>query len=393
MEFQILDRSVTQEGSRRTVTEQGYLAIEDCVLARSGILEYAARNFQPHAFNDRAPTEMIRVFRPVIELEKSAASFSGAPVTDEHPGQMLTPENTKFYQRGHVNGEAAVKDGRMRANLIMTNTDTVTHVIKENKNEISNGYFSRYDFKAGIVPDNEPIDAGQSYDCIQLGLRGNHVALVKEGRCGAECRVSDSNDNLEGNKNMATVTINGVSYEASEQVAQAVGVLQTTMDSITTERNNLQKEQGNFDSRVEDEVTKRTGTLQATLDTKDGELTAAQAAIPTADRLDEMVQERVQVVAVMASLDSKFDVKGKSNEEIQKAAVAKAYPGVSLDGKNADFISGLYQGISPKGSKGKGTLDSALSSTLDSNNDNDETVVLDAREKSIQAKRDRFNKK
>lgn len=391
MEFQILDRGVTQEGSKRSVTEQGYLAIEDCVLARSGILEYAARNFQPHAFNDRAPTDMIKVFRPVVELEKSITSFSGAPVTDEHPAQMLTPSNTQFYQRGHVNGEVKVQDGYMRGNLIMTNVDTVTHVIAENKNEISNGYFSRYDFNSGIVPKTEPIDAGKGYDCVQLGLRGNHVALVKEGRCGAECRVSDSIDNKEGNQNMATVTINGVSYEASEQVAQAVGVLQTTMDSMTTDLKGLRQEQNNFDSRVDNKVKEQTASLQATLDTKEGELTAAKAEIPTADTLDSLVEERSQVVTTMSVLDSKYDCKGKSNDEIRKDAVAKAYPGVSLDGKNADFISGLYQGISTK--KGGSTLDSALRQSLDTKEENTETVVLDAREKAIQAKRDRFNKK
>lgn len=341
MEFSVIDRA-TQSGTQRSITEQGYLLIKDCKLARAGVLEYKASHFQPHAFNDRAPNDMIRVYRSPEEIERAAAGFSGAPVTDNHPSQMLNTKNTKRYQKGHVNGDVVVADGVMIADLLITDSTTIKN-IESGKEELSNGYFSQYDFTPGVSPQ------GEAYDAIQHSIRPNHVALVHQGRCGFECRVSDELDSINEpeDKPMAIVTINGVSYEASEQVAQAVGMLQATADKADKALEQL----AGVDARIEKAVADAKAELQTALDKKDGEIDALKGQVPTADMLDAMAEERQTVLDKAKALAPKANFDGKSLEDIRAAVIVACCDDIDEDKvkeKSADYIAARFDGLDAK---------------------------------------------
>lgn len=343
MEFLVIDRA-TQSGTQRSITAQGYLLIKDCKLARAGVLEYKASHFQPHAFNDRAPNDMIRVYRSPEEVERAAAGFSGAPVTDNHPSQMLNTKNTKRYQKGHVNGDVVVTDGVMVADLVITDSTTIQN-IQNGKEELSNGYFSQYDFTPGVSPE------GDAYDAIQHSIRPNHVALVHQGRCGFECRVSDAldeiDDKLDEGKPMAIVTINGVSYEASEQVGQAVAILQATADKA----DKALKELEGVDARIEKAVNDAKTEMQATIDKKDGEIDALKSQMPTADGLDKMAAERQAVLDKAKTLVPKANFDGKSLEDIRTAVVVACCDGIDEDTakeKGDVYIAARFDGLETK---------------------------------------------
>ena len=60
----------------------------------------------------------------------------------------------------------------------------VNDLIESGKRELSIGYRCIYDIVSGIYE-------GQHYDAIQRQIRGNHIALVEEGRSGPDIAVLD----------------------------------------------------------------------------------------------------------------------------------------------------------------------------------------------------------
>ena len=386
MEFLAFDLAKS-EGSKRVPTDQGYISITDCVLARSGILEYKAANFQPRMYKDRNPNDIIRVYRSVQTVQDAAQNFSGAPVTVGHPKEMLNPKNTGKYQTGHVNGDVTVTDGKMIATLLITG-DKGMAAINNGIEQISNGYYSQYDFQPGISPE------GEHYDAEQHTIRANHVALVREGRCGYECRVSDSADDDKEPKKMANVTINGVAYEASEQVVQAVGMLQATADQAA----GYAKELEGVDAKIEAAKNEVREEFKKTLDQKDAEIDALKAQIPTADQLDEMAEERQTTLNKAKHLMPKENFDGKSLDEIKRVVVLDCCKDLeTLDGRSDDYIFARFDALEapnsardqPQQPNTGGSLRSALGGTTDAADVENLDAVEEARMKKKERDRAR----
>lgn len=352
MEFVVLDRT-TPASSKRTVTDQGFLLIRDCVLAKSGVFEYEARDFQPRMYNDRKPDDIIYVYRSVDTLMKAAPAFSGAPMTNDHPEPMLDATNTRVYQTGHVNGAVRIEDDpeelgekRMVGDLMATQDQQIKD-IQAGKAQISNGFYSKYDFTPGVSP------TGKRYDCEQHTFKANHVAIVDAARCGPSCRVADAAPVPKDPKEevpMSTVTINGVSYEASEQVVQAVAQLQAELaeckSKLPTEEDAAAAEAAKAEA-------------EAQLAAMQEQVSNAEA-MTTPEALDEAVEERAEVVDAARKLIPNFDHKGKSNDAIRLEVVkAKGGDIKNLDSKPKDYVAARFDAL-VGGAGTKPTLDSAL---------------------------------
>jgi hypothetical protein len=64
-------------------------------------------------------------------------------------------------------------------------SEKLSNLIDSGKKELSIGYRCLYDLTPGVYN-------GQQYDAVQREIRGNHLALVEEGRAGPEVAVLDS---------------------------------------------------------------------------------------------------------------------------------------------------------------------------------------------------------
>lgn len=351
MEFQILDKS-SKAGSKRRYSEQGYLVIDDCVLARSGVFEYNAIDFQPRMYNDLPPDAVIRVYRSPETIAEAAPKFSGSPVTSDHPPVMLDALNTRKYQGGHINGDVFTEpdpdhpgEVRMVAGIVVTDATLIASVDTKRQEELSNGYYSRYDFTPGVSPNGEP------FDCQQLAFRPNHVAIVEAGRNGYTCRVSDASDlpAVEA-KPMSTVTINGVTYEASDQVCQAVATLQAQLAEL----------QGKIPTEEDAAAAEAAAAAQQEeMAALKVELEDAQS-MTTPEALDEAVEERQEVVDAARRLVPNFDHKGKSNDTIRREVVKAAGGEIAnFDKASTDYVKARFDALAATGGK-----DSSLSDTL-----------------------------
>ena len=159
-------------------TPEGYLICTDAILARTGKQTYT----RDELFGDGDNTE-VNVDRPYNEVmnEKTIASFENKPVTFDHPDEDVNIGNYKSYAVGYVRDVRQGKvDGKdvILGNLVITDQDAINAIENGDHTDLSCGY------------DCDIRDDGNG-NYAQNNIRGNHVALCKEGRAGM-ARIVDS---------------------------------------------------------------------------------------------------------------------------------------------------------------------------------------------------------
>jgi uncharacterized protein len=172
--------TVEQIGEKRSFTPEGFLLCEDVPIARIGTQLYGEHELP----GLKGVDGLIRIHRNEDEVFKPAAvlSFSGKPVTNDHPPEKVTPDNWHDYSVGSVinprRGDGLMYDNSfLYADLLITSRKAIQDIL-EGKREVSAGYDAEYE----QTTDGE----GRQYQII-----GNHVALVKRGRCGPTCHIGD----------------------------------------------------------------------------------------------------------------------------------------------------------------------------------------------------------
>lgn len=132
------------------------------------------------------PDKLYPVYRPAEELEKAADSFNNVPFIIGH--EMIGEGATPYDQRpaSGVLTNVKYKAGKLYGDLKIWSEKMKDKILSGVK-ELSLGYKSIYERSRGVFN-------GQTYDFVQRNLRGNHLALVKNGRMGSEMRVYDAKE-------------------------------------------------------------------------------------------------------------------------------------------------------------------------------------------------------
>ncbi len=213
----VVDFISLQEGKRH-INHAGFLVAPNSSIARSGILQYVARDIGMEG----DPDEVISVYRPREEILKALKKYANMPVTTEHPqDKQVVPETAKGLQVGHVGSnitskELLDKEIEVLGDIIITDKEAIEGITGKKRDQLSAGYHSSYRYDPGTAPDGTP------YKVIQYDLVPNHVAVVKEGRCGSHCRVADSSNVNKNGEQLMLIEIAGKQYEVSEEAAQAL---------------------------------------------------------------------------------------------------------------------------------------------------------------------------
>jgi hypothetical protein len=167
----------------REIDQNGYVTIQRNPITRAGVFQYSGRSL-PGA----DPDKIYNVYRPVEEVSHPDAirSFRLLPIIDEH--EMLG----EGYQRNAedkgthgTTGEDIVFDGEVLYAPIRIFSKTLKNLIDLGKKGLSAGYRCSYEKSSGFFNN-------LAYDYIQRNIRGNHIALVSEGRMGKDIAVLDS---------------------------------------------------------------------------------------------------------------------------------------------------------------------------------------------------------
>ena len=170
---------------RREYDTNGWFEVKDNPLSKIGIFQYSGSSISPECEQDK----IYNVYRPAEELstEECINSFKLLPWIDNHvmlgsEDEGLTPAESKGIQG--VIGEDVYFDGEYLKGNIKVFSEAMSSLIANGKKELSCGYRCRYEYAPGTYD-------GVAYDYVQREIRGNHLALVENGRMGPDVAVLD----------------------------------------------------------------------------------------------------------------------------------------------------------------------------------------------------------
>ena len=170
----------------REFDRNDYMLIKDNPIIRAGVFPYPGR-----VLPGADPTRNYNVYRPIEELQKAEtlASFAGLPIIDEH--EMLGGKYARGAEERGVHG-AILENLRIAGYDVLAPlrifSRSLKRLIDSGKKGLSLGYNCRFEKIAGVFD-------GITYDYIQRDIRGNHLALVTQGRNGTA--VLDEHDVLD----------------------------------------------------------------------------------------------------------------------------------------------------------------------------------------------------
>lgn len=173
--------------TNRNIDTNGWFEVRENPISKSGVFPYLGKSI-----GAEDPDRVYMVYRPEEELnnDETIESFRLLPFVDEHA--MLGAEYTPAEQKG-IHGVIGEKinfsNGTLYANLKVF-SESLRRLIDAGKRQVSAGFRCVYEFADGVFE-------GQPYQVIQRKIRGNHLALVPEGRMGKEVAVLDGAEMLD----------------------------------------------------------------------------------------------------------------------------------------------------------------------------------------------------
>ena len=175
--------------SMRTKDLNGFLHIALTPISKATVNPYLGKEIpfsDEHGFD---PEKIYYALRPADELEKAADSFNGLPLLLEH--HEINAENpAKEWVVGSVGTDAVFEAPYLKNSMTVTDAQAIGYIEDGQAAEISCCYSYDPDFTSGEFTE---VDGSKvHYDLIMRNIKGNHVALVPEGRAGHDVKVADS---------------------------------------------------------------------------------------------------------------------------------------------------------------------------------------------------------
>ncbi|MER8959314.1 DUF2213 domain-containing protein [Mesorhizobium sp. M0701] len=323
--------AVTVAGTRRT--EDGYLVAEArCV--RTGIQIYAGDEV------GKPELKTVRVYRGPdhVFADASLQSFSHAPVTVNHPKDMVTAETWKDLAVGEVS-TAAKKDGEWIMLPLILKDAAAIKSVEDGKRELSAGYSCTLDWTPGTAPD------GQAFDAQQQDIKINHLALVDRARAGSKARIGDD----AGKWGASPVTLHTADERIPEMDLRKVlvdGLQVETTDAGATAISKLLADLASSAAKLTDAETKHQTALaakDADLAKKDAEIDALKGKVLSDADLDKKVAARAALVNVAQTIAKDVKTDGLSDAAIRKAVVTAILGDAAVKDKADAYIDARFE--------------------------------------------------
>jgi hypothetical protein len=323
------------------ITRDGYLVADALVGRANNIQEYRAAEL---GLTDRAPDEVIRIFRPADKVfaKDALASLAHRPITLDHPAENVTAENWRRLAVGDV-GDEIVRDGEFIRVPIKIMDGPAIASVQSDRREFSLGYSANLDFTPGVHD-------GQAFDAVMEGFRFNHLAAVKLARGGSDLRIVDERTDDDRRKPAEQAPVSSPKAQPRDATMPHTLIIDgLQVPNVSDEaKAAIEKLQG----QVKDANT-QVGTLTAdlatantTIQTRDGEIVALNAKLKdaevTPERLQQLADARAKVIEDAKAIDPKVVTDGKTDAEIKKAAVTARLGDAAKDMSDAE-IGGAFR--------------------------------------------------
>lgn len=167
--------------TNRIEDHNGWFEVKGNPISKVGVFPYLGAQI-----GAPDPAKVYNVYRPAEELAhpETIDSFKLLPWIDDHAmlGDAFTPAEQKGIS-GVIGEDVYFDEPYLRAN-IKAFSSSMAHKINGGKIQLSPGYRCMY------VPESGVFD-GMEYQYVQRNIRGNHLALVDQGRTGPDVSVLD----------------------------------------------------------------------------------------------------------------------------------------------------------------------------------------------------------
>ena len=179
--------------SARTKDSNGYMHVAVSNLTKEQVVPYLGSTIPGYKELGLEPDKVYQIYRPADEIEKAVETFNGLPLMLDH-WDMDAENIPKDKVVGSLGTDAKWEKPYLTNSLIVTDANAIKAIEDGSYSELSASYACDIDMSGGIFE-------GKSYDGVMRNIKGNHVALVHEGRAGHDVKVADSA--MEGGEKMS----------------------------------------------------------------------------------------------------------------------------------------------------------------------------------------------
>ena len=164
--------------------QDGRLHVAISNISKANVCEYYGAEIADGQALGLDPRKMYRLLRSPEALEAAVKSFNNIPILSRHvPVTADSPRPDLVI--GATGTDAEFTFPYLRNSLVFWDGKAIESIESGACKELSCAYRYELDMTPGVFK-------GESYDGVMHSIRGNHVALVEEGRAGPDVMVGDS---------------------------------------------------------------------------------------------------------------------------------------------------------------------------------------------------------
>lgn len=298
----------TQDPVTKWVTAPGVIAVG------GNVQQYRARELDLPGL---PPETIVRLYRPVDEVAKSAASYEGTTLAFPHPGnKVLDADNWPEFAAGDTCDVHMVGD-QMHAKLVFKKKAAID-ALMSGVDALSTGYKFQFDDSVRATPDGTPVDG------YMRNIVANHTALVPRGRGGPECRVLDHGEPDKNQKpkekRMRSIKVGKTPLDLEEPQASIVEALAIdhgeTVVKLAEANAALATQKTANDAAL--------GAKDVIVAAKDAEISALKAAQKEAGDQEKLAIDHAACITDAAVLAPEVKPAGLSIGALRKAALTSA---------------------------------------------------------------------
>lgn len=366
-------------------TGEGFLICRNVPIARTGDQEYLGWEI---GLAGPDAEQVIKVRRPPEEVFSDAAlaSFEGKPVTNDHPPDLIGPDDVSFYEKGHAQViRRGIEEWQdyVVADLHIHDRELI-NAIQGGKREISCGYECDY------VRDKDGTYS-------QKNIRGNHIAVVDRGRAGKRAAILDSvNDRQQAVKGPERKAMkkNGLFFKLfgmSVKDRSPEEIERLAMDAAAAFDDDGEKSDG---KPKEDEKTAEEKTETTDESVVDGIVDKVMAKLAEREAEKEKEKEKTKdsIDAVIEQLTGD-SVTAQTGGSPVDGEASRVVPAEEMDGKqgmDSSLAVGILKAMRPSvaaikdPAQRKAVSDALISLVTAGNSQDDMTAILKATQQNAQ---------
>lgn len=182
--------------SARSIDDNGFMHVRSSHLTKAVVNPYYGSEIPGWKEHGLEANQLYYGYRDPEELKKSLRTWAGLPLHLQHHTDSAD-EPAKLTRVGSVGTNIVWNAPYVDAPLTVWDKEAQEGIESGRLRALSCGYRYEPDFTPGVIE-------GIPYDFVMRDISGNHVALVADGRAGAEVVVADHNTIPGGGNPMPT---------------------------------------------------------------------------------------------------------------------------------------------------------------------------------------------